>query len=85
MQAGGSLLLKVQSGYTGADYAPETAALPSCKAELLDRTGIVLQQADLTKEVSVKTKLTQLSAVTAHVFDPLESEAESYETAGRKA
>lgn len=69
MQAGGSLLLKVQSGYTGADYAPETAALPSCKAELLDRTGIVLQQADLTKEVSVKTKLTQLSAVTAHLIE----------------
>ncbi len=68
MQTGNAgMLMQVQSGWTGAAYVPDTANLPACHVDVLDRTGFVMQQADTARELRGRQKGVQLSAVTEYI------------------
>ncbi len=63
----GEVLIKAQSGYTGADYEPDSVSLPSCGIDVLDHMGNVIRH----EEMSLKTKKAasaQLEAVTDYII-----------------
>ena len=64
----GYAMVKAQSAWTGANYTPNQATLPSCGVEVLDNTGAVLCEQTLSRRGGDASG-TQAGAVAAYITE----------------
>ena len=69
----GTVMIRAQSGYTGADYTPEKALMPECSAEVLDHMGNVRKACEFSPGKHHKRE-TQALAVTRYIQELAERE-----------
>lgn len=63
----GEVLLKAQSGWTGADYTPDRINLPNAGVDVLDFMGSVLRHVDMSH--GQKSSMSQMEACIAYIAD----------------
>ena len=61
----GEVLVKAQSGWTGADYAPDSVNLPDCGVDVLNHMGSVIRHEDVA--IGGKSSSSQLDAVIDYI------------------
>lgn len=64
----GETMIKAQSAWTGADYAPGAQAMPVCCVEVLDPSGDVVSRGELSVSKQ-KESASQLDAVTEYIAE----------------